>query len=174
MSWFGTDMMALACIVGSGAVGGAATLAAMGNHQQMDYHCVVEDAGANPEVMVVTGVRAPSVVVTRNVRVHASQDCQAAARHQIEIAGIQHRGHIVHLEALEHLEHLEHLEKMDFDFDFDFDFEELDVQLEGLDVQLEGLDAQLEAMGVGMEQEIQTRIEQELAQVQMQLKKRKR
>ena len=171
MSLIGTDIVSLACIVGSGALGGIATLAAMGGHQHADHHCQVEAVDVTPEVMVVTDTGARSVVVRRDVRVHSSHDCASEAHVVFEPAQMQHKGHVVHLEALEHLEGLKHLEALEH-LDALGHMEDLNIDLEGLNIELEGLDIQLEAMGVELDQEIQRRIEEEMAQVEILLKKK--
>ena len=91
MSWFGTDVVALSCILGSAAVGGAATLALMADADHQDHRCAVETVAVTPSVAVSHGSGVRAIVVKPNVRVRSSSDCARQARHVVTI----HRGHEV-------------------------------------------------------------------------------
>jgi len=144
MSWFGTDVVALSCILGSAAVGGAATLALMADADHQDHRCAVETVAVTPSVAVSHGSGVRAIVVKPNVRVRSSSDCARQARHVVTI----HRGHeLGHLEAnLEHMEaNLEHVEQA------------IEIQMERLEAQIE---AQVEA---SIEQEFEAQVQFEEA-----------
>ena len=78
MSVLGTDLMAVACIVGGAAVSGATTMRLLDGH---DTHARVACVGAtfhtSPRVVVsMDGGKGPVVVVPQ-VRVHPNHDCMA-------------------------------------------------------------------------------------------------
>lgn len=155
MSWFGTDAVALACILGGAAVSGGATLAMMDGGEWVEAPCVV-DTGARTNMVVVGGTgHARAVVVAPNFRVHSRGGCGVERVHAVEV-------HIDrHLEAQEHhMEAMEvYLESMEG---------QLEIQMEGLAHQLEGLEMEL---GPEFEQEIEARVEAELRKVEEKLEK---
>jgi len=78
MSVLGTDLMAVACIVGGAAVGGATTMRLLDGH---DAHarvaCVGTTVHASPRVVVSMDGGKGTVVLAPRVRVHANHDCTA-------------------------------------------------------------------------------------------------
>lgn len=67
MSGFGTDVLAVTCILASGAASTAATVAFMerGERNEPDVYCAVERAEA-PRVIVTTADRKSTVVISRS------------------------------------------------------------------------------------------------------------
>jgi len=70
MIWFGTDLVALGCILGGAAVGGAATLAMTDGGGHADTRCAVEAFAVSPGIAISHGRGARTIVVTPRVRVH--------------------------------------------------------------------------------------------------------
>jgi len=71
MIWFGTDLVALGCILGGAAVGGAATLAMTVGGGHADARCAVEARMAvSPRIAISNRGRARAILVTPDVRVH--------------------------------------------------------------------------------------------------------
>ena len=70
MIWFGTDLVALGCILGGAAVGGAATLAMTDGGRHADARCAVEAFAVSPRIAISHGRDARTIVVTPNIRVH--------------------------------------------------------------------------------------------------------
>jgi hypothetical protein len=140
MSWFGTDLVAISCILGGAAVGGAATLALHQGGHHVDMGCGVEALAVSPRIAISHGGNAHAIVVAPKVRVHSSGDCGA---HTTEVIDI-------HMDR-----HMENL---------DVQLEQLDLQMEKLDaaleIQMEEFEQQLEA---GLEQEIEAKIQLEQA-----------
>jgi hypothetical protein len=133
MSWFGTDVVALGCILGGAAVGGAATLAVLDGADHHVNRCAVEAVAVAPSVAISHNGGARAIVIRPDVRVRSDRDCAREIRHVVRVRG-DHS-----LEFLEaDMEQLEaNLEQMET---------ALEVQLEGLESQIETqLEAQLEA-----------------------------
>ena len=145
MSWFGTDLVALGCIVGSAAIGGAATLALHPGGHQVDTGCSMETTAVSPRIHISHGGNAHAIVVKPDVRVHAVGDCGAMATG------------IVDIRMDRHMEDLE------------VQMEQLDLQLEQLDrvleVQMEQLESQLEA-SFEQEFEVQAKLEEAMRQLE--------
>lgn len=138
MSWFGTDAVALACILGSAAVGGAATLAMADGSAHPDMGCGVEAMAVSPSIAISHGGHSRAIIVAPDVRVSSVSDCAGAAHALVEIHMDQH------MEQLDaHLEHLDH----------------------ALEIQLEGLEQQFE-MEFFQEQEIQAQLEAAMEQLE--------
>jgi len=76
MSGMGTDVMALACILGSAAVGGTVTLAALDRGSDGAAVCVSELHEA-PVVALSQGGNGQTIVVAPRVRVHTQHGCEA-------------------------------------------------------------------------------------------------
>jgi hypothetical protein len=78
MSALGTDLLAVACIVGGAAVSGVTTMRLMDGH---DAHARVACVGAtvrtSPRVVVSMDGGKGAVIVAPRVRVHADHDCMA-------------------------------------------------------------------------------------------------
>ncbi len=70
MIWFGTDLVALGCILGGAAVGGAATLAMTVGGGHTGARCAVEAFAVSPGIAISHGREARTIVVTPKVRVH--------------------------------------------------------------------------------------------------------
>lgn len=131
MSWFGTDAVALACILGSAAVGGAATLAMADVSAHPDMSCGVEAIAVSPSISISHGGHSRAIVVAPDVRVSSVSDCAGVTHGLVEIHMDQH------MEDLD--AHLEHLDQT-------------------LEIQMEKLEQQLE-MELFQEQEVQARLE---------------
>lgn len=148
MSWLGADLVAISCILGGAAVGGAATLALNQGGHHVDMGCGIEAMAVSPRIAISHGGDAHAIVVSPKVRVHSSGDCGA---HTTEIVDI-------HMDR--------HLEKLDLQL------EKLDAALE---IQMEEFEQQLEA---GIEQEMEAKIQleqalQQLEEAQIQVSVRK-
>jgi len=146
MSWFGTDLVAVACILGGASMSGAATLALLGSDYSTHSACAVE-AGVDTHRIVITGSSgARSVVVTPRVNVRSQGSAEGCE------ADIGMESVMIHLDdQLRHLDDLDlHLESMD---------RALQLQMTDLDralqVQVEGEDGRVPA-------ELQARIEAEI------------
>jgi hypothetical protein len=95
-SRLGTDVVALAAILGSGAVGGAVTLAAMDRgHEAPVADCVAASVMPAPRILVEThrrdGDRASTIVIAPKLHVRASHRCgvvvvDAAVRAELDEA----------------------------------------------------------------------------------------
>jgi hypothetical protein len=138
MSWFGTDFVALGCILGSAAVGGAATLAVMDSSDH-GQRCGVEAVAVAPRIAIAhSGSAHGRVVVTPNIRVHNKRRCPDERREHIEI----HLDHQLHeVEA--------HLEQLD----------------QALEIQMEALESEIEAK---LEHELEARLHFEEAVQELQ------
>lgn len=80
MNRIGTDVVALAAILGSGAVGGAVTLAALERgHEPAVADCVAASVMSAPRIVVETHARhgdeAKTIVVAPRLRVRATGRC---------------------------------------------------------------------------------------------------
>jgi hypothetical protein len=158
MTWFGTDVMALACIVGGATAGGAATLA-MRTHDGHRYvDCAVEARAVSPRVIVTSGGTTKTIVVSPDVRVHSRRNCG------VEV------GEIVEIHVDKHLRHIEEL---------GMEMSELEIELEGLERALEfdfkfseGLEPAFAfQFDPNIEAEIQAEIQAEMGRVFEQLEK---
>jgi hypothetical protein len=137
MSWFGTDLVALGCIFGSAAVGGAATLAVMDGEKPLHPACGIEAMAVSPRVAISHRGHAQAVVVTPNVRIH-SRGC-----------GGHGTPEVVEIRMEKDLQNLDvQLEQMD----------------RALELQMQALETQLEA---GIEQGLEARVQFEEALRQM-------
>lgn len=85
MIWFGTDIVALGCILGGAAIGGAATLAMTDGGGHADTRCAVEAMAVSPRIAISHGGGARAIVVTPDVRVHAVRDCMTEVDGVVEI-----------------------------------------------------------------------------------------
>jgi hypothetical protein len=85
MNGLGTDVVALACILGGATMSGAATLAARsGDGQAVDVACAVEMV-ESPNVVVALGEGREHIVVAPRVRVHASHACANAVSQEVHV-----------------------------------------------------------------------------------------
>jgi hypothetical protein len=180
MRWIGTDTMALAFILGSAAAGGATTVALLeARSTHGEHHCVVAETMVRPTVVVtdathevvvgeshrapriISGIRAPSVVVTRHARSTGDPRCA-------EHVDVDYDAALVEIQELESVE----VELGDLESEL----QELELHLEGLDLNLNGLDLQLDKMGETLNQElqieIQERIQAELSQARAKVRGR--
>ncbi|NNM04683.1 MAG: hypothetical protein HKO65_06225 [Gemmatimonadetes bacterium] len=132
MSWFGSDVVAIGCILGGAAVGGAATLAVMDGGEQVDGRCGIERMAVSPTIAVSGQGGAHAIVVGPDVRVHSVRDCGSSIH---EVVEIHMDNQLRHLDA--QLEHLDHV---------------LEIELEGLEAQIE---AEVEAELVQLEAELE-------------------
>jgi len=134
MSWFGTDIVALGCILGGAAVSGAATLAIMDGGGESYVRCGVEAMAVAPRIAISHGGEARAIVVRPDVRVRSIRDCGSSGLVEIHVDR-----HMENLDAqLEHLdlqlevqlEQMEHqLERMEHQFEFEL-AQEMDVRVQ--------------------------------------------
>jgi hypothetical protein len=128
MSWFGTDLVALGCIFGSAALGGAATLAMMDGKGDSHASCGVEATALSPRIAISRGGHGRAIVVTPDIRIHSRGGCEDGTPEMVQIR----------LEK--ELQNLDvQLEQMD----------------RALELQMQALESQLEA---GLEQGIEARV----------------
>ncbi len=86
MSGFGTDIVALACIVGSAATSGAATLALQNREGPASADCSVEALMVSPNVVVSRAHGSHAVVLsTPRIRVRGARDCRTVVGEEIRI-----------------------------------------------------------------------------------------
>ena len=85
MKKFHTDILALVCVFGGGAVAGAATLALMRGDSGPRPACAVESVLASPRVVVSSGGEARAYVVRPNVRVHMNHDCVVDVQEEVRV-----------------------------------------------------------------------------------------
>jgi hypothetical protein len=144
MSFLGSDIVALGCIIGSAAVGGAVTLAVMDSGEDAHFGCGVESVAVSPTIAISSGGEARAIVVAPDVRVRKLKECGSS--------GVVHVHVNRHVDA--HLEHLDaQLEHLD---------EALEIQMEQLEHQLEH---QLEAQII-QEIDVQARMEEALSRME--------
>lgn len=137
MSWFGTDLVALGCIVGSAAVGGAATLAVRDAGHRAPLPCAVNTAAWAPQVSVSGNGHAHAIVVAPKVHVRELRHCRGDAVVEMDMDA-----HLQELEA-----QLENLDRV------------IEIQLEG---QLKDLDRTLEFQLQGLEGQIERKVRQQM------------
>lgn len=170
MNQFGTDVMAMAVIVGGFAVGGASTLLFSDTPERAVYECTTT-VRSQPRVVVAMGSGSNSFVVAPTVRVHTSDDCAMAAelgeaqQERVErvaemararadravgrVERARERGERAQERAARVRDrHSERAQEMHFEFDegdFDFDFD-FNFDFDGMEIDLEGLELQLEGL----------------------------
>ena len=137
MSWFGTDLVALGCIVGGAAVGGAATLAVMDAGHRAPLPCAVEARAWVPQVSVSGNGHSHAIVVAPKVHVRELRHCRGDAFVEIDMDA-----HLQEMEA-----QLQGLDRA------------LEFQLEG---RLKGLDRALELQLQGLESQIERKFQQQM------------
>jgi len=86
MSGFGTDIVALACILGSAATSGAVTLAFLDGDHPAPPNCAVEAFSVSPNVVVAEGSGAHAIVMaTPRVHMRSAHDCRFAVGEEIRV-----------------------------------------------------------------------------------------
>jgi len=173
MSGLGTDVVALACILGGAAVGGVVTLGARdGGAHQHEVLCAVE-AQTAPRVVVAMGGDEKSIVVAPRVQVHAQHGCEAVlvdervrvrmdvARMEMERARERMGRARVRLERVDRVE-LEEARLM---------FEERMGEIAGLNIEMEGLDIVFEGLGEELEAEIEEHLRVEMQELEKRLER---
>ena len=138
MTWFGTDIVALGCILGGAAVGGTVTAAMFDGGDHAEARCGVEAFAVRPNISISHRGEGRAVIVTPDVRVHAVRDCVSGVEGVVEI----------------HMEN--HLQQLDAQL------EQLDRALE---IQLHELELQLESE-VGLEMEARVKFEEAMRQME--------
>ncbi len=102
MSWFGTDIVAVGCILRGAAVGGAVTAAFMDGGEHAHVGCGMEAVAVSPQIAISHRGDAGAIVVMPDVRVHAIRDCVR------EVEGVVEIHMETHLDQLDvQLEHLD-------------------------------------------------------------------
>jgi hypothetical protein len=120
MSMLGTDIVALGCILGGAAIGGAATLAMMDGDGHADVGCEVEAMAVNQTVAISHRRDAGAIVVMPDVRVHAVRDCVGEMNGVVEI---RLNNHLEQLDAqLEHLDHALEIELRQMELQLEAEF----------------------------------------------------
>jgi hypothetical protein len=151
MSWFGTDVRALACIVVGATLGGAATWALV-DARAVHADCVVEARAHSPRIVVTGQGDVSTVLVAPNVQVRTHKRCGGTVSEIVDVHVDRH----IHLEHLQEMEELElHLELME---------QELELKLEALEIP--GPEFAFE-----LQHDIQAEIELEMEKVKEELKK---
>lgn len=86
MSGFGTDIVALACIVGSAATSGAATFAFLDRGDPVQADCAVEALSVNPNLVVSRIDGAHAIVITGpRMHGHTAHGCQAVVAKEVRV-----------------------------------------------------------------------------------------
>ena len=84
MNRLGTDVVALAAILGSGAVAGAVTLAALDRgHESAVAGCVAASVMPAPRIVVESGHGGHAIVITPSLHVRAADRCGAVVVDEI-------------------------------------------------------------------------------------------
>ncbi|MCJ7628216.1 MAG: hypothetical protein MUO50_07485 [Longimicrobiales bacterium] len=93
MTWFGTDLVALGCILGGAAVGGTVTAAMINGGEHADTRCAVEAFGVSPTITISHRGEARAIVVTPDVRVRGMPNCVQGldGRMEIELRQLERR-----------------------------------------------------------------------------------
>jgi hypothetical protein len=86
MSGFGTDIVALACILGSAATSGAVTMAFLDGNPPAQADCAVEAFTLSPNV-VVSGRHGAHAIVMTTPRLHvqSARDCRLTVGEEVRI-----------------------------------------------------------------------------------------
>jgi hypothetical protein len=79
MNQLGTDVLAMAVIVGGAAVGGASTLLFLGAPSNVDFECSAT-VKAQPRIVVVSGSGESTFVVAPEVELRSSDECSTTVR----------------------------------------------------------------------------------------------
>lgn len=85
MTWFGTDLVALGCILGGAAVGGTVTAAVINGGEHAHTGCAVEAFGVSPTITISHRGEARAFVVTPKVRVHGMRNYVQGVDGRLEI-----------------------------------------------------------------------------------------
>jgi len=175
MSRLGTDVMALACILGSAGVAVAATAFVEDDrshsHVDVDHavECaVVDHTGARADVVVTMGAHKEVIVVTPDVRVHQphcvsmeSTDWTSAREFEVQGAKVRMQQARMEMEMARELMELRTI-----------DLEGLELSLEGLEMSLEGMDFNFEFdMGDQISEEIEQTLQLEMKRLEQELKR---
>jgi hypothetical protein len=81
-----TDLTAVACILGGGVLGGAATVAFLAAQESAPSACTFETASTSPHIVVSRSAEGGTVVLSSpHVRVHSVEDCTARVRSDVTI-----------------------------------------------------------------------------------------
>ncbi len=85
MTWFGTDWVALGCILGGAAVGGTVTAGVINGEEHANPRCAVQTFGVSPTITISHRGEARAIVVTPDVRVHGMRNCVQGVDGRLEI-----------------------------------------------------------------------------------------
>ena len=175
MGRLGTDVMALACILGSAGVAVAATAfmedGRSHSHVTVDHavECaVVEDTGVRSDVVVTMGAHKDVIVVAQDVRRHqphcvTMESIEWTEARQFEVQGARVRMEQARME-MEMARELMELRVIDL--------EGLELSMEGLEMSLEGMDFNFEFdMGDEISEEIEQTLKVELQRLEEELKR---
>jgi hypothetical protein len=171
MNGISTDVIALAAILGSAAVGGVATLALTdGGSNDFSFECATTVVETAPRVVVSLGGADGAIVVAPDVRVHTEEACSNVVRLNVhEMDRARQRVGRVRIEGLQG----------------EVELQEID--LDGLMIELEGLEGVMEMGGLGeilemeldgldemLEMAIEGRLEKEMLELEKQLERLER
>ena len=145
MSGFGTDVVALACILCGGAVGGAATFTLMDVQDEVGFGCAVATVEEAPRVVVSLGGEDGAIVVRPRVRVHTSHDCASVRVHEAE--------------ALLY-------ERLEIEME-----EQIHLSMEMVEEEMQRVQVQLERLEIDQLEEIERDMEREMERLQKRLEK---
>ena len=183
MSWLGTDVMAVACILGGAAASGAVTMALTHGGHDHAPPCVAEVSSVAPRVVVSTAGDTRTYVVAPEVQWKAKSRCRRPARENVRVR--IERAHRDQARARERMERArrqmervrihvrpEHLqEAIDLETSIHLDGELL--KLESLELAMEELEHVLESE---LEPAVELKVQSELVDLQekIQLEVRKK
>jgi ATP-dependent protease ClpP protease subunit len=85
MSGFGTDMVALACILGGAATGGAMTMALQAGGEDVRMDCAVEAMSVGSQIVVTGDHGARAIVMSTPLEMHQARPCQMAVAGEVRI-----------------------------------------------------------------------------------------
>jgi hypothetical protein len=86
MSGFGTDIVALACILGSAATSGAVTMAFLEGDPPAQADCAMEALSVSPNVVVSGGHGAHAIVMTTpRIHLQSARDCRLTVGEEVRI-----------------------------------------------------------------------------------------
>lgn len=151
MSWFGTDVRALTCIVVGATLGGLATWA-MVDARAAHADCVVGATAPSSRIIVSGRGNVSTVLVAPDVQVRTHKRCGGDVAEIVD----------VHVDRHIHLEHLQEMEELEL---------QLEVMEKELEVKLEALEIPGPEFAFELQHEIQAEIELEMEKVREELKK---
>ncbi len=154
MSGFGTDVVALTCILCGAAVGGIATFTLMDVQDEVDLRCAVATVEASPRVVVSLGDEKGAIIVRPRVRVHTSHDCASVRIHEAEV--LLHERFEIEQVVISQAIELE---------------EQIHLSMEMVEEEVQRAQLQLEKLELGQLEGMEREIEREIELLQKRLEK---